>query len=103
MRKAILFAAIVTFTPAVALAMGGMYSTPSGGGSYNGGDSMLTNLAREDMKTALRLLDDRQYADAIPYLKRALRIYQGNADILNLLGFASRMVGNYDDSLDYYQ
>lgn len=105
MRKLILFAALVSLTPAVALAMGGMggYGGGTGGGNYGMGNSMLMNQGREDLETGLRLIQKQDYAGSIPYLRRALRLYQGNADILNYLGFASRMVGNYDDSLDYYQ
>jgi len=101
MRKAIVIAVLMGVTPATALAMGGYGG--GGGGSYGGGNSGMMDEGRADVQSGLRLIEQKQYAEAIPYLRRALRVYQGNADILNYLGYASRMAGNFDDSLDYYQ
>jgi tetratricopeptide (TPR) repeat protein len=102
MRRAIMIAAIASLAPLSALAsMGGGYGGGYGGGSASGGS--LSNAGREEAETALRLIEKEDYADAIPHLKRALSFMQGNADILNYLGFTERMVGNYPDSLDYYQ
>lgn len=102
MRQVIMIAAIASLAPLSALAsMGGGYGGGYGGGSAGGGS--LTAAGREEAETALRLIEKEDYADAIPHLKRALSFMQGNADILNYLGFTERMVGNYPDSLDYYQ
>ena len=105
MRKAILISAILIAIPATAPAMMGGYGSTGGGGSssYNGGNSVVMDQAREDLKTGLRLLATKQYADAIPFLQRALRAFPGNVDILDYLGYADREVGNYADALDYYQ
>jgi tetratricopeptide (TPR) repeat protein len=102
MRRAIMIAAIVSLAPLSALAsMSGGYGGGYGGG--NGAGGSLSAIGREEAETALRLIEKEDYADAIPHLKRALSVMQGNADILNYLGFTERMVGNYPDSLDYYQ
>lgn len=102
MRRAIMIAAIVSLAPLSALAsMSGGYGGGYGGGNAAGGS--LSAMGREEAETALRLIEKEDYADAIPHLKRALNVMQGNADILNYLGFTERMVGNYPDSLDYYQ
>ncbi len=101
MRKLIASVAVIAILPATALAMGGMYG--SGGGMGRAGNSMDMGQAREDMQTGLRDIEKGEYADAILYLRRALRADPGNPDILNYLGYASRLAGNYDDSLDYYQ
>jgi tetratricopeptide (TPR) repeat protein len=102
MRRAIMIAAIASLAPLSALAsMGGGYGGGYGGGSASGGS--LSTAGREEAETALRLIEKEDYADAIPHLKRALSFMQGNADILNYLGFTERMVGDYPDSLDYYQ
>jgi len=103
MRRIITIAAFVSLVPLSALAsMGGGYG--GGGGGYGGGNAGgFSNVGRDETETALRLIEKEDYAGAIPHLKRALMVMQGNADILNYLGFTERMVGNYPDSLDYYQ
>lgn len=101
MRRAIMIAAIVSLAPLSAIAsMGG-----GGGGGYRGGNmgGGMSDVGREEAQTALRLIENQDYAGAIPHLKRALSVMQGNADILNYLGYTERMVGDYPDSLDYYQ
>ena len=56
-----------------------------------------------DYDVAKRLLRHKQYAEAIPHLQFALADKPQDADILNDLGYAKRMVGNYDDALYYDQ
>jgi tetratricopeptide (TPR) repeat protein len=104
MRRTIMIAAILGLVPLSALASmgGGGYGGGYGGGMGSAGGS-ISATGREEAETALRLIEKEDYADAIPHLKRALNVMQGNADILNYLGFTERMVGDYPDSLDYYQ
>lgn len=64
---------------------------------------MMHNASFDEYSTALRLINDQKYADAIPHLVRALADKPDNADILNYLGYTERMVGNYQISLDAYQ
>ncbi len=104
MRKAIAIVALLGLAPVTAFAMGGYGGGGGGGtGGFSGGNSVMMDQGRADAQSGLRLIEQKKYAEAIPYLQRALRVYQGNADILNYLGYASRMAGNFDDSLDYYQ
>jgi len=60
-------------------------------------------MQRSDYELALRLIRRRQYADAIPHLESALADKPQDANILNSLGYAKRMVGDYDSALYYYQ
>lgn len=99
MRISILFAAFLSAVPAAAIAM-------SGYGANIDIDTSKLNISgpgMEDYLAAIKLMQHGAFADAIPHLRTALEAQPGNADILNFLGFASRMVGNYDDSLSYYQ
>jgi Tetratricopeptide repeat len=70
------------------------------GGSGGSGSGMP---GFEDYGMALRLIHNEQYADAIPYLNSAHAGRPHNADILNYLGFAHRMLGDYPAALDFYQ
>jgi tetratricopeptide (TPR) repeat protein len=76
------------------MGMGGM-------GGYGGG--MRGSAGFDDYGTAVRLIHHEKYADAIPYLNRALQERPNNADVLNYLGYTHRMLGDYPGSLDYYQ
>jgi Flp pilus assembly protein TadD len=58
---------------------------------------------QSDYDVALRFIRHKQYADAIPHLQLALADKPQDTDILNYLGYAKRMVGDYDYSLYYYQ
>jgi predicted Zn-dependent protease len=98
MRRSFLVAAFLSLAPVVAFGMGGY-----GGGSMGGMPTMGQSPGKIDYEEALQLIDRKEYQAAIPHLQRALMARQGNADILNYLGFTSRMVGDYPASLDYYQ
>jgi len=98
MRGSLLFTAFLSLAPAVAFGMGGY-----GAGSMGGMPSMSQMPGKVDYEEAMQLIDRKEYQAAIPHLVRALQARPGNADILNYLGFTSRMVGDYPTSLDYYQ
>jgi len=59
-------------------------------------------MEKSDYDQAMQLIRHKQYAEAIPHLEFALADKPQDADILNYLGFAKRMVGDYDASLYYY-
>lgn len=102
MRNLIALAAFLSFLPASALALGsgmGMYGTASFGGG-GGGNASDVN-AKEEYDTATQLMDKQDYDAAIRHLIRVQRVEQGNADILNDLGYATRMTGDFSTSLDY--
>lgn len=104
MRRPVLFAALVVglCAPASVLAMGG---GGGGMGGYGGGTMSGTpgGMGFDDYTMAIRLIKREKYADAVPYLDRALMQKPNNADVLNYLGFTHRMLGDYPGSLDYYQ
>jgi tetratricopeptide (TPR) repeat protein len=52
-----------------------------------------------DRATAARLLRDQRYAEAIPYLNKALLARPGDAGVLDDLAYAHRMIGDYPGSL----
>ena len=79
----------------------GMYGTASFGGG-GGGNASAVN-AQEEYDQATRLMDKQDYQDAIGHLLRVNSVAQGNPEILNDLGYATRMTGDYDTSLDYLQ
>jgi Flp pilus assembly protein TadD len=56
-----------------------------------------------DEQTAVGYIREEKYAEAIPYLKRALDQHPRNAEIMVLLGVASGMTGDYPESLAWYQ
>ena len=68
-------------------------------GGYGGG---MTGSGFDDYSTAVRLIHHEKYAEAVPYLNRALQA-RPNADVLNYLGYTHRMLGDYPGSLDFYQ
>ena len=99
MRKATMAAmAAVLATGPLAFAMGG---GGMGGGGYGGGT--INPATFDDYSVAVRLIKHQEYAEAIPHLQSALADRPHSADILNYLGYTSRMLGNYSDSLDYYK
>ena len=97
MRNGILIAAaLVAVSPA--FAMGGMGGGGGSMGGYGGGNS---GAGFDDYSTAVRLIHHEKYAEAVPYLNRALQTRQ-TADVLNYLGYTHRMLGDYPGSLDFY-
>jgi tetratricopeptide (TPR) repeat protein len=99
MHRSILFA-VLFLSAAVPVSGWAM-----GGGGYGGGGGMPTmgGMGTDDYTMALRLIHREKYAEAVPYLDRALQERPYNADILNYLGFTHRMLGDYPGSLDFYQ
>ncbi len=77
-----------------------------GGGSSGGYDSVTAgggSMSGDDYSVGVRLIRHKQYQDAIMHLELALADKPHDADILNYLGYAKRMVGDYDASYDFYQ
>jgi tetratricopeptide (TPR) repeat protein len=82
-------------------AMGGMGGGGGGMGGYGGGNARSAGF--DEYTTAVRLIHHEKYAEAVPYLNRALQEKPNNADVLNYLGYTHRMLGDYSGSLDFYQ
>ncbi len=55
------------------------------------------------LEQARAAIDAGDYAGAIGALQTALQAAPGNADILNLLGYANRKAGNLDQAAQWYQ
>jgi Flp pilus assembly protein TadD len=53
-------------------------------------------------KKAKELIDDGEYADAIPILQKLIKDKGAYADALNLLGYSYRKTGDQKTALDYY-
>lgn len=102
MYKTVVAVALLVSSPCLAMGGGGGGSMGMGGmGGYGGG--MRSSASFDDYSTAVRMIKHEKYADAIPYLNRALQERPSNADVLNYLGYTHRMLGDYSGSLDYYQ
>ena len=91
--------ALVVATPCFAMGGGGMGM----GGMTGGYAGSVHGSGFDDYATALRLIHHEKYAEAVPYLNRALHGRPGSADVLNYLGYTHRMLGDYPGSLDFYQ
>lgn len=88
---------IAVTTPSFSMGGGG------GGGGYGGGSMGGGATATDDYTVGVRLVKHEKYSDAIPHLLMAVSAKPNNADALNYLGYANRMLGNFDVSLTYYQ
>ena len=53
-------------------------------------------------KTAKKLIDDQDFAKAIPLLEQSIQANGASADAYNLLGFAHRKLGDTQKGMDYY-
>jgi tetratricopeptide (TPR) repeat protein len=103
MRKTIALTAYLSLLPVAAFAIGsgmGMYGTASFGG---GGGGNATANAQEEYTIAMRLMDKQDYQDALRHLIHVNIIEQGNADVLNDIGYATRMTGDYSTSAEYLE
>lgn len=59
--------------------------------------------AGSSMSEARQLVRDRDWGGAIGKLEEALQDDQYNPDVLNLLGFSHRNLGQFDEALEYYR
>lgn len=56
-----------------------------------------------DLAKAVPLVEDGHYAEAIPFLEKAVAADPKSADALNYLGYSHRKLGDVDKALDYYR
>ena len=103
MRKTLFGAtAIVAMGIAVpCFAAGGMSMGGTGGPGNYGGSMMAHSI--DDYAVALRLVHHKNYAEAVPFLRRALQQRPNSADVLSYLGYSHQMLGDNEGALDYYQ
>jgi tetratricopeptide (TPR) repeat protein len=97
MRKLIVLTALFSAATLPAWGMG-----TGGGYGYGASGTSNSDPAFEAYAQAIRLIKQEKFADSIPYLDTALQQRPHNADILNYEGYAHRMIGDYNSSLDYY-
>lgn len=85
-------------------ALGGMGTTTDSSENQRPDNLTFTRpMERSDYDIAMKMMRNKQYAEAIPHLQFALADKPQDVDILTDLGFAKRMVGDYDGALYYYE
>jgi len=101
MRESIVvLAGVLLATPCLGMGGGGGGGGVGSMGAY--GSAMHSSAGFDDYATAVRLIRHEKYAEAVPYLDRALRERPNSADVLNYLGYTHRILGDYPGSLDFY-
>lgn len=88
------------FRIAALLALG-LLAAP--GAVFAAGSSSTSEPAQADLyKQAEDLIDDEEYADAIPLLQQSIQEKGEYADALNLLGYSNRKLGDKAKAMTYY-
>ncbi|WP_119300366.1 tetratricopeptide repeat protein [Dongia deserti] len=86
---------------AAAIVVLGLMALP--GTAYALGTSSTPDSSKADpYKQAEDLIDDEEYAKAIPLLQKSIKEKGEYADALNLLGYANRKLGDKAKALTYY-
>jgi len=71
--------------------------------SWAAGSSSSAPAAQPDLyKQAKELIDDEEYAKAIPLLQQSIQEKGEYADALNLLGYSNRKLGDMTKAMTYY-
>jgi tetratricopeptide (TPR) repeat protein len=86
---------------AAAIVVLGLLVLPGVG--YAAGSSSSEPAAQPDLyKKAKGLVDDEEYAKAIPLLQKSIQQKGEYADALNLLGYSNRKLGDMTKAMTYY-
>ena len=86
---------------AAAIVVLGLLALPGVG--YAAGTSSSEPAAQPDLyKQAKDLIDDEEYAKAIPLLEQSIQQKGEYADALNLLGYSNRKLGDMSKAMTYY-
>ena len=86
---------------AAAIVVLGLLVLPGVG--YAAGSSSSEPAAQPDLyKQAKELIDDEEYAKAIPLLQKSIQQKGEYADALNLLGYSNRKLGDMTKAMTYY-
>jgi tetratricopeptide (TPR) repeat protein len=67
-----------------------------------GSDSTPEPQQADPYNQAKELIDDEEYADAIPLLQKSIKEKGEYADALNLLGYSNRKLGDKAKAMTYY-
>ena len=104
MKRTLIGAAIILGVLAMSAttwANGGGGGGSSGGGMGGGGNSS-GNSSTSLYQQAKKLIDNEQYAKAIPLLQKSIQQKGEYADALNLLGYSNRKLGDMTKAMTYY-
>ena len=85
---------------AVSLAVVG---SPSSARAAGDEDTSGTDETRSSYERAVRLVEAAEYEDALESLEDLNRTEPGNADVLNMLGYAHRKLGRVEAAFGYYR
>ena len=89
---------------ALALAVSlGTAGTPAGALAAGDDDTGGSDRTRSGYEQALKLVDTADYAEALDILVKLNREESGNADVLNMLGYALRKLGRLETAFDHYR
>ncbi|MGD9743121.1 MAG: tetratricopeptide repeat protein [Dongiaceae bacterium] len=94
-----------TMFAAMALALATMLPAAAGfaAGTSSSSSSSSSSSGPSDYQKAVDLIDDEDYAEAIPLLEKVVAADSSNADAFNYLGYANRKLGKHSEALGYYQ
>ena len=81
----------------------GAIGAPSAAVAAGSDDTDGTDQTRSSYEQAVELVEAADYEDAIRILDGLERDESGNADVLNMLGYAHRKLGRMEAALDFYQ
>ena len=87
---------------ALALSLGAIGAPPAASGA-GGDDTDGTDETRTGYERAVELVEAADYEEALEVLATLNRNEPGNADVLNMLGFAHRKLGRVETAFDYYR
>ena len=79
--------------------IGAPAAVPAAGDDDTGG----TDETRSTYERAVMLVEEADYEDALRVLEKLNREESGNADVLNMLGFAHRKLGRVEAAFGYYR
>jgi tetratricopeptide (TPR) repeat protein len=87
-----------------AMAAGGGTGGASAGGSTGGATLAIPNNsnADADFQRAKQAIAQYKYEKALGYLEKVQAAQPNNPDVLNLIGFSNRKLGNQSEALEYY-
>ena len=81
----------------------GAIGAPSAAVAVGSDDTGGTDRTRSGYEQAVKLVEAADYEDAIRVLDGLERDESGNADVLNMLGYAHRKLGRVETAFDYYR
>ena len=87
---------------ALALSLTAIGAPPAASGA-GGDDAGGTDETRTGYERAVELVEAADYEKALELLVTLNRNEPGNADVLNMLGFAHRELGRVETAFDYYR